>query len=65
MKEIVRDLKMKGLTSKQRLTVWYFALSLCSLCVSDETPLWIVVFLVLNFANAARLVRKVPMPKFE
>lgn len=65
MKEIVRELKMKGLTPKQRLIVWYFALSLCSLCVSDETPLLIVVLLILNFANAARLVRKVPMPKFD
>jgi len=65
MKEIVRELKMKGLTPKQRLIVWYFALSLCSLCVSDETPLLIVVLLILNFANAARLVRKVPMNVFD
>jgi hypothetical protein len=62
MKELLKQLAMPNLTWKQRLIVWYFALSFCSLCVSSETPLWILLVIVLNFANAARLVRKVPIP---
>ena len=69
MKEVINDIfKETGfdkLTWKQRLIVWYFALSFCSLCVSDETPIWILLLIVLNFANAARLVRKVPLPEIE
>ncbi len=65
MKKIMKELAMPGLTGKQRLIVWYFALSFCSLCVSDETPLWMIVLIVLNFANAARLIKKVPLQKNE
>jgi hypothetical protein len=65
MKEILKELAMPSLTWKQRLIVWYFALSFCSLFVSDETPLWIIILIVLNFANAARLVKKVPLPEIE
>ncbi|MDR2910735.1 MAG: hypothetical protein LBV47_05155 [Bacteroidales bacterium] len=65
MKEILKELCMPSLTWKQRLTVWYFALSFCSLCVSDETPLSIVLLIVLNFANSARLICKVQLPETE
>ncbi len=57
--------ELASFTLKQHLTVWYFTLSFCSLCVSNGTPLWIVGLLVLNFANAARLVRKLPLLEIE
>lgn len=60
-----KTLTMPGLTRKQRLIVLYFALSFCSLCITDETPLWIVILIVLNFANAARLIKNVPLQKNE
>jgi len=62
MKQIFKEIWMPWLTWKQRLIAWYFVLSFCSLCVGDETPLWIIGLVVLNFANAARLIRKVPFP---
>lgn len=62
MKEI-KELKKAGLTSKQRLAVWYFALSLSLLCLTSETIIWITAILVLNFANSAMMVSKIKMPK--
>jgi len=65
MKEILKELAMPNLTRKHRLIVLYFALSFCSLCITDETPLWIVILIVLNFANAARLIKRVQLQKNE
>ncbi len=62
MKEFIDEFTMPWLTLKQRLIVWYFALSFCLLCIGDESPIWAIFLVVLNFANAARLVRKVPLP---
>ncbi|MDR1584976.1 MAG: hypothetical protein LBS07_02215 [Prevotellaceae bacterium] len=67
MKEILLELlkPFKGLNLKQKAIVVYFIFSFCLLCVGDETPVWIVALVVLNFANAARLIRKVPLPEIE
>ncbi len=65
MNEILKELTLPSLTWKQRLIVWYFAISFCTLCVGDDTPIWIIILIVLNFGNAARLVRKVPLPEKE
>lgn len=56
---------MPDLTSKQRLIVWYFIVSLFMLCITDDSSIWMILFVVLNFANAARLVRKVPFADLE
>jgi len=50
-----------SLTAKQKFYVWYFFLSLCFLCVTDDSPIWAIIVVVLNFANAARLIKKVPI----
>jgi hypothetical protein len=63
MKEYLK--KINSLTLKQKAIVAYFLFSFCSLCISDDTPILIVILIVLNFANAARLVRKVPLPEIE
>jgi hypothetical protein len=65
MKEIVKEIMspFKGLTVKQKAIVIYFLFSFFSLCVSDEASILIVALVVLNFANAARLVKKVPLPE--
>jgi len=39
----------------------YFGFSFSMLFIGDETPLWAVALVVINFANAARLVRKVDL----
>lgn len=65
MKEIINELKMSGLTLKQKAIVWYFTISFCTLCVTAESSLWAITLIVLNFANAARLIKKVPLPDTE
>lgn len=50
-----------SLSARQKFYVWYFCLSLCFLCITDDSPVWAVVVVVLNFANAARLLRRVPL----
>lgn len=65
MKELIKEIIMPDLTSKQRLIVWYFIVSLFMLCITDDSSIWMILFVVLNFANAARLVRKVPLADLE
>ena len=43
---------------KRRIIELYFALSFCALSIGDDSPIWAVALVVLNFANAARIVRK-------
>ena len=31
------------------------------LCITDDSPIWAIIVVVLNFANAARLIKKVPI----
>ncbi|RGO07461.1 hypothetical protein [Phocaeicola dorei] len=50
-----------SLTTKQKFYVWYFCLSFCFLCITDDNPIWAIIAVVLNFANAARLIKKVPI----
>ena len=54
---------MPGLALKHKLIVWYFVLSLCMLCITDDSPIWAILLVVLNFGNAARLIKKVPLPE--
>ena len=53
----------KSLTLREKLIVLYFTLSFCTLCVTDETPIIIVLAIAVNFYNAARLLRKVTPPE--
>jgi len=52
-----------SLSLKHRLYILYFLVSFCSLCITDENSLWVIVLVVLNFGNAARLIMKVPLPE--
>jgi len=49
------------LSLKHRFYVLYFLLSFCTLCVGDETSLWINALVVLNFGNSVRLINRVPL----
>lgn len=51
----------KRLRLKHKFYVLYFLLSFCALCVGDETPVWIVALIVLNFGNSVRLIKRVPL----
>jgi hypothetical protein len=49
------------LSLKHKLYCVYFCISFCTLCIGDETPLWAIALVVANFANAARLIKQVPL----
>jgi hypothetical protein len=49
------------LSVRHRIYVLYLGLSFCTLCIGDDSPLWIVALVVANFGNAVRLIRKVPL----
>lgn len=51
------------LTIKQWFILVYVSLSIASLCVADSTPLWIIALIVLNLANATRLLKQLPEPE--
>lgn len=61
MKDMWKELTMPGLTWKQKAIVWYFAVSFCLLASVVDAPIWGLTILVVNFANAARLIKKVPI----
>lgn len=50
-----------SLSTKHKFYVWYFCLSMSFLCITDDSPIWAIAVVVLNFANAARLIKKVPL----
>lgn len=50
---------------KHRLIAWYFVLSLCSLCLCDEAPIWGVIALAANFGIATLLLSKVPLKDYD
>lgn len=63
MKDILKEFTMPGLTCKQKAIVWYFGISFCLITSVADASIGVLVILVLNFANSARLIKKVPIPK--
>jgi hypothetical protein len=64
-KKIIKELGLQGLTKKQKAIVAYFSVSLCLTGCMVEPPIEVLSLLVLNLANAARLVKKVSIPETE
>jgi hypothetical protein len=63
-KKIIKELGLQGLTKKQKAIVAYFLVSfLLTGTITDDAPIWVLILLVLNLANAVRLVKKVPLPE--
>jgi hypothetical protein len=61
MKKFWKEIWLPELSGKQRLTVWYFTASMVLLgSVADNAPLWLIITLLVNFINAARLLAKIP-----
>ncbi|MCL1933570.1 MAG: hypothetical protein FWF53_07155 [Candidatus Azobacteroides sp.] len=67
IKEIIKETGLRSLTGKQKAICAYFIVSFCILgsLVTEETTMRISILIVLNFANAVRLLKKVPVPKCE
>lgn len=56
---------MKNLTLKEKMIAAYFTLSIFLLCVGDETPILYIAIAVLNFMNAARLIKRIDVEKID
>ena len=63
MKQLIKELSLSGLTLKQKAIVWYFVISFCLLASTAEAPFWFLFLEVANFANAARIIKRVPPPE--
>lgn len=56
----------RSLTTKQKFYAGYFLFSFTLLLgMAEENPLWLVILVVLNFGNSARLLKRVPTNKLE
>lgn len=63
MKEFWNAFIVKGGTWKQRIAVWWFSLSLCLLCSTEDAPLWFLGLEALNFFFATRYLKKHDVPE--
>lgn len=53
---------LKKLSLRERAIVMYFTFSFCTLCVTDDSNVLFIAMILINFINAARLIRTVPLP---
>lgn len=70
MKEVVKliwkEASLPNCTTKQRLIVWYFFISLFLVCgIGDDTSILVRLLVVINFGNAARLIKNADLPDDE
>ena len=49
-------------TFSQWLIIVWFGLSLCVLCMIEDSPLWFLALLTANFAASAHYLKKLPLP---
>ena len=53
------------LTWRDRWVAIYFALSLAAIIITAEAPIWVMIAMMLNFFNAARVVKTIDLPPEE
>lgn len=64
MKELLDAFVLKGLTKKQKAVVWWFSISLCLLCSTEDAPVWFYLVEMASLAASARLLKKIPIPDY-
>lgn len=64
MKELKDAFVLKGLTKKQKAVVWWFSISLCLLCSTEDAPIWFYLIEMESFAASAHLLKKIPIPDY-
>lgn len=63
MKEIISLFTLKSLKVRDRISVYYFAVSfLLAGCLSEGTSIIAIIAIIVNLANAVRLVNKIELP---
>lgn len=56
------ELLLRRLTWRDRWAAIYFALSLAAIIITAEAPIWVMIAMMLNFFNAARVVQTIDLP---
>ena len=59
---VLDELLLRRLTWRDRWVAIYFALSLTAIISTAETPIWMMIAMMLNFFNAARVVQTIDLP---
>jgi len=61
MKQILKEL-YSGLTTKQKLILIYFSISIAILCITaDGAPLWFLGIATINFIISAHFASQLPI----
>ena len=66
MKRLIKELcpfRIDSGALKQKAIVWYFVIPFCLFASTAEAPFWFLFLGVANFANAARVIKRVPPPE--
>lgn len=59
------ELLLRRLTWRDRWVAIYFAISLAAIIITAEAPIWVMIAMMLNFFNAARVVQTIDLPPEE
>jgi len=62
---VLDELLLRRLTWRDRWVAIYFALSLAAIIIMAEAPIWVMIAMMLNFFNAARVVKTIDLPPEE
>lgn len=63
LKKLKDGIALKGLTWKQKAIVWWFAIALCLLGMTEEAPIWFVLVEVANVAIPGMMLKNIPIPE--
>lgn len=64
MKKLKDAFLLKGLTAKQKAVVWWFSISLCLLCSTEDAPIWFYLIETASLAISAYFLKKIPIPDY-
>ena len=59
------EMLLRRLTWRDRWVAVYFALSLAAIIITAEAPIWVMIAMMLNFFNAARIMKTINLPPDE
>lgn len=59
------EMLLRRLTWRDRWVAIYFAISLAAIIITAEAPIWVMIAMMLNFFNAARVVQTIDLPPEE
>ena len=62
---VLDELLLRRLTWRDRWVAIYFALSLAAIIITAEAPIWVMIAMMLNFFNAARIMKTINLPPDE